>query len=95
MEELRRSLGGRGRDAGDELRQLVELDQRFALRDPLRAERDVDVATGVGEVLRDVRGRPRVDRAPHDDERALAELAQHHGQMELTRDVMLGHGPAS
>ena len=23
------------------------------------------------------------------------ELAQHHGQMELTRDVMLGHGPAS
>jgi len=23
------------------------------------------------------------------------ELAQHHGHMELTRDVMLGHGPAS
>lgn len=23
------------------------------------------------------------------------ELAQHHGQMELTRDIMLGHGPAS
>ena len=23
------------------------------------------------------------------------ELAQHHGHMELTRDVLLGHGPAS
>jgi len=23
------------------------------------------------------------------------ELAQHHGHMELTRDIMLGHGPAS
>ena len=23
------------------------------------------------------------------------ELAQHHGHMELTRDVMMGHGPAS
>lgn len=23
------------------------------------------------------------------------ELAQHHGHMEITRDIMLGHGPAS
>jgi hypothetical protein len=23
------------------------------------------------------------------------ELAQHHGHMELTRDVLLGHGPGN
>ena len=39
----------------------------MALGDPLRAEHDIDTAATLGEVLRDVLGRARVDRAAHDD----------------------------
>ena len=42
----------------DDLRQRVELLERVALGDPLRAERDVDPAAALGEVL--ARRRPVV-----------------------------------
>ena len=58
----------------DDLRQRVELLERVALGDALGAERDVDPAAALGEVLADVGGRARVDRAAQDDERAIAEV---------------------
>ena len=58
----------------DDLRQRVELLERVALGDPLRAERDVDAAAALGEVLGDVAGRARVDGAPQDDQGAVAEV---------------------
>ena len=58
----------------DDLRQRGQLLEGVALGDPLRAERDVDDAAALGEVLGDVAGRARVDRAPERDERALAEV---------------------
>ena len=58
----------------DDLRQRVELLEGVALGDPLRAERDVDAAAALGEVLGHVLGRARVDGAAQDDQRAVAEV---------------------
>ena len=58
----------------DDLRQRVELLERVALGDPLRAERHVDPRAALGEMLRDVLGRARVDGAAQDDEGAVAEV---------------------
>ena len=52
----------------------VELLERVALGDPLRAERDVDAAAALREGCGDVRGRARVDGAAQDDEGAVAEV---------------------
>ena len=67
-------LGGRVGVGADDLRQRAELLERVALGDPLRAERDVDAAAALGEVLGDVAGRARVDGAAQDDQRAVAQV---------------------
>ena len=67
-------VGGAVVVGADDLRQRVELLERVALGDPLRAERDVDAAAALGQVLGDVAGRARVDGAPQDDQRAVAEV---------------------
>ena len=56
---LRRPFGGRVGVRADDLRQRVQLFERVALGDPLGAERDVDPAAAIGEVLGDVAGRAR------------------------------------
>ena len=66
--------GGRGVRA-DDLGQRVQLLERVALGDPLRAEGDVHVLAAVREGGGDVLGRARIDRAAQDDQRAVAELA--------------------
>ena len=58
----------------DDLGQRAELLERVPLGDALRAERDVDPAAALGEVLGDVARRPRVDRAPEHDEGAVAQM---------------------
>ena len=58
-EQRGRSLGRAVVVGADDLGQRVELLERVALGDPLRAERDVDGAAALGEVLGDVAGRAR------------------------------------
>ena len=67
-------LGGRVRVGADDLGQGAELLEGVALGDPLRAERHVDAAAALGEVLGDVAGRARIDGAAQDDERAVAQV---------------------
>ena len=73
-EQLGRPLGGAVVVGADDLRQRVELLEGMALGDPLRAERHVDPAAALGEVLRDVAGRARVDGAAQGDQRPVAEV---------------------
>ena len=73
-EQRLRPLGSSIGVGADDLGQAAELLERVTLGDPLRAEDDVDPVAPGGELLRDVLGRPRVDRAPEHDERAILEV---------------------
>ena len=56
----------------------------MAFGDPLGAERDVGVGTAPLEQVEDVLGRPRIDRAPQDDQHACAKMGSQliHGPLE-------------
>ena len=73
-EQLGRPLGGHVVVGADDLGQRVELLERVALGDPLRAEGDVDHGSrarrGAGRRSR----RARIDGASKGDERAVAEV---------------------
>ena len=58
----------------DELRQAPDLLQGVALGNPLRAERDVDLQSVVDEAPLNELGRPRIDRAAEDDQRAVDDV---------------------
>ena len=73
-EQRGRALGGAVVVGADDLGQRVELLERVALGDPLRAERDVDGAAALGQVLGDVAGRARVDGAAQGDQGAVAQV---------------------
>ena len=73
-EQLARPVGRAVVVGADDLGQRVELLERVALGDPLRAERDVDGAAALGQVLGDVAGRARVDGAAKRDQGALAQV---------------------
>ena len=73
-EEGRGPVGGDGRVGADDLGQRAELLEGVALGDPLRAERDVDAAAALGEVLGDVAGRARDRRCCAGRRARLAEV---------------------
>ena len=70
----RRAVRRRGGIRADDLGQRAELLEGMALGDPLRAERDIDLAATAREVLRHICRRARVDGAPKDDERSIAQV---------------------
>ena len=58
----------------DDLGQRPQLLERVTLRDPLRAEGDVDVPASLHEPLGDELRRARIDRAPQHDQAALTDV---------------------
>ncbi len=73
-EQRGRALGRPVVVGADDLRQRMELLEGMTLGDPLRAERDIDPAAALGEVLGDIAGRARVDRAAQGDQRPVAQV---------------------
>ena len=67
-EELLGTIAGGVVIGSHDLRKGVKLFERMAFRDPLRAECDVNGAATSGEMLAEIAGRPRIDRASEDHE---------------------------